>query len=96
MDSQLLIKRNRAFATQDDRPDARDAVDVRISAMSQERLQSSGHADLRNVLCDHDAGVTRLRGQLPSFYLKQLAHELVRNIHGIGQIENAIEVSASY
>ena len=96
MDSQLSTKRNRASATEGDRLDARDAVHVCISAMSQERLQSSGHADLRNVLCEHDSGVTRLRGHLPSFYLKQLAHELVRNIHGIGQIENAIEVSESY
>ena len=96
MDSQSLTKRNRTSATQDDRPNARNAVHVRISAMSQERLQSSGHADLRNVLCDHDGEVTRLSGQLPSFYLKQLAHELVRNVQGIGQIENAIEVSASH
>ena len=61
MDSQLLTKRNRACATNDDRTDARDAVHVRISAMSQERLQRSGHADLRNVLCEHDGEVTRLR-----------------------------------
>lgn len=36
----------------------------------------------------------RLDGQLPSFYLKQLAQEALRNIDGVEQIDNQIMVAS--
>ncbi len=33
-----------------------------------------------------------LRGQVSTFYKKQMAQEALRNIDGITQIENAVEV----
>ena len=40
-------------------------------------------------------GILRLDGCLPSFFLKQLAQEAVRNVEGIDAIENCIIVARS-
>lgn len=96
MDPQSSIEKIRSSTTETDRHFAHNAEHVRISVMSQECFRNSGHAHLRSISCEHISGVTRLRGQVPSFYLKQLAHELVRHIHGVGQIVNAIEVDRSH
>ena len=92
MDPHSMIKRVQTLAPEADRHVAHNAEHLRISAISQERFQNSGHVHLRSVSCEHTSGVTRLRGQVPNYYMKQLASELVRHIHGIGQIVNAIEV----
>ena len=42
--------------------------------------------------CDFQNGVLLLRGRLRSFHHKQLAQETVRQLAGVGQIVNAIEV----
>jgi osmotically-inducible protein OsmY len=37
-------------------------------------------------------GVLRLRGRVPSYYLKQLAQAAAANMEGVKRIENHIEV----
>jgi osmotically-inducible protein OsmY len=41
----------------------------------------------------YDRGTILLRGQVPSFYLKQLAQEAVKKIEGLGRVVNEIEVT---
>ena len=63
-----------------------------VSELAQERLLGTGHAELGQLICEHDSGILRLRGQLPNYYMKQLAQELLRDLEGVDQIVNAVEV----
>jgi hypothetical protein len=56
------------------------------------RLANTPFPVLREVLCEYDRGVLILRGSLPSFYLKSVAQEAVRNLAGVRQVVNRIEV----
>jgi osmotically-inducible protein OsmY len=49
---------------------------------------------LRLVSCDFHEGVLTLRGQVSSFYLKQVAQELIRRLDGAEEINNHLEVVA--
>ncbi|MDE2509291.1 MAG: BON domain-containing protein [Planctomycetota bacterium] len=57
------------------------------------RLSSCGYFALREVLCDEgDQGVLRLRGRLPSQYLRQVAQSVVLSLDGVRGVQNLIEV----
>jgi osmotically-inducible protein OsmY len=45
------------------------------------------------ITCHFEDGVLTLRGKLPSFYLKQLAQEAVREVHRVRRVINEIEVT---
>jgi len=69
----------------------------RIHPMSVERaararLAKTGYQNLRSVDCAFHDGRITLRGEVPSYYHKQLAQESVRNAPHITQIVNHIEV----
>jgi CheY-like chemotaxis protein len=57
------------------------------------RLHASPYTALKNVLCVYQKGVLTLRGNLPSFHLKQLAQETVAGLEGVDQVDNQIEVA---
>ncbi|MBI2824976.1 MAG: BON domain-containing protein [Planctomycetia bacterium] len=63
-----------------------------IEAAAQERLRESTHSELRHISCDFQDGVLRLRGQVSTFHLKQLAHTLVRDTDGVSRVSNELEV----
>jgi osmotically-inducible protein OsmY len=56
-------------------------------------LERSRHPELRRVCCDVQQGVLRLRGLLPSHFLKQMAQVEVAAIEGVRALINDIEVS---
>ena len=47
---------------------------------------------LKNVACDCRDGLLVLRGCLPSYYLKQVAQEVVARLEGVQAIDNQIQV----
>ena len=60
---------------------------------AQRQLQSSGRAAFGDVKCNADGdGTVVLRGRVPSFYLKQLAQEIVRKADGVFSVVNELEV----
>jgi osmotically-inducible protein OsmY len=63
-----------------------------IEAEVERRFRRSSSIVLRNVACEYRDGVLILMGQLPSFYHKQIAQELVQQITGVRQIDNRIEI----
>jgi osmotically-inducible protein OsmY len=65
-----------------------------LQAEAQWRLRNSGYRQLHLVSCGFHEGVLTLRGQVSSFYLKQLAQMLLRELHGVGEIDNRLEVTA--
>lgn len=60
----------------------------------ERRLRRSGYLALRDVSCDLHAGIVRLRGRLPTYYLKQVAQAIVSEIAGVHQVINHIEIVA--
>ncbi len=65
-----------------------------VVALGQARLAACPYFVLRSVMCDFDQGVLTLRGELPTFYHKQMAQEAVGGLSGVSQVVNQIEVAA--
>ena len=63
-----------------------------VIELARARLLGTGYAAFENLICEHDSGVLRLRGQLPNYYQKQLAQELLCDLDGVDQIVNSVEV----
>jgi osmotically-inducible protein OsmY len=47
------------------------------------------------IQIEEHQGVLTLRGSLPSFYLKQLLQTVVRDIEGVGRVDNQVVVASS-
>jgi osmotically-inducible protein OsmY len=73
-----------------DRSDERTQPDLVMQA--QERLRNSPYAELRRVSCTLEAGVLKLHGAVPRYYLKQHAYRVVANLEGVRHVENDIIV----
>jgi osmotically-inducible protein OsmY len=63
-----------------------------IAAVAQRLIVHQPHLSVQRIWCDFEAGRLFLRGQVPSFYFKQLAQEAVADLDGVQQIVNEIEV----
>ena len=55
-------------------------------------LQRSPYVPLRSITCEICEGALVLRGQVGSFYVKQLAQETVRTVANVIAIINSVEV----
>jgi osmotically-inducible protein OsmY len=57
-------------------------------------LGDAVHPGLSGVSCHLDASVVVLRGEVPTFYLKQLAQETAIRADGVEKVNNEIQVHA--
>jgi osmotically-inducible protein OsmY len=66
-----------------------------ISSSVERRLQRSGYAALSRVSCEfqRESGVLHLHGAVPSYYLKQVAQELVGDLDAVRLVHNQINVT---
>jgi osmotically-inducible protein OsmY len=64
--------------------------DIVIGAL--QRLRSCHNFELKRLHCSAHSGILILRGQVSSYYLKQLAQEVLRSLNGVHRIANHIEV----
>lgn len=64
----------------------------RVAAAARQRLHDQARLAIQRIWCECEAGRLFLRGQVPSFYYKQLAQEAVAGLEGVGQVVNEIEV----
>ena len=55
-------------------------------------LEQSGYAAIRNIVFDLDDGELTLRGQVPSYYMKQIAVAAVAKVAGVTLIYNRLKV----
>ena len=65
-----------------------------VQAAAQSRLRKSGYHELHVVSCEFHEGVLTLRGRVSSFYLKQVAQEVIRRLEGAEEVNNRLEVAA--
>ena len=63
-----------------------------VTEAAKNRLRRTSYRALRALSCEYDQGVLFLRGQLPSYYQKQLAQEAVGGLAGVAQVVNETEV----
>jgi hypothetical protein len=76
-------------------PDRLAADGCRIRLSVERRFQRSGYAALSRVCCEfqRENGVLHLGGSVPSYYLKQVAQELVADLEGVRVVNNQINVA---
>ena len=63
-----------------------------LQAVAERGLRSSRYSALQHVSCDYQGGVLVLRGCLPTYYLKQVAQEVVAHLEGVEGVDNQIQV----
>jgi hypothetical protein len=63
-----------------------------LKELAEGRLGRNPYLALKGVACDCRGGVLVLRGCLPSYYLKQIAQEVVARLEGVGAVDNQIQV----
>ena len=63
----------------------------KIAEIAKHRILHQPHL-ITAIRCECDQGCLFLRGQVPSFYFKQLAQEAVVGMKGVRQVVNEIEV----
>jgi osmotically-inducible protein OsmY len=60
------------------------------SRLVELRLRQTAHSALTLVTCEFDDGVATLCGDVPTFYLKQVAQTIARQTGGVSQVVNQI------
>src|SRR5437867_4481465 len=83
---------NRVTGSSESSVRARPFLAESIAERAENRLRANAYLALKNISCDFQDGVLTLRGCLPSYYLKQVAQEVVATTDGVKRIENQIEV----
>jgi osmotically-inducible protein OsmY len=63
-----------------------------VAAAAKQRIIHQPHLSVQRIWCDFEGGRLFLRGQVPSFYFKQLAQEAVADLEGVDLVVNEIEV----
>lgn len=62
--------------------------------IAESHLRSNSYLALKNISCEFRQGVLILKGNLPTYYLKQVAQAVVAPTAGVERIVNEIEVVA--
>jgi osmotically-inducible protein OsmY len=60
---------------------------------ARRRLAASGRRPLQNVACRFSQGTMFLSGDVPTYFHKQAAQEMIRSLSGVTKIVNHITVS---
>ena len=63
-----------------------------VAGHAQRLLRKSAYKQLHRIECELIDGTLFLRGQVTSFYLKQIAQQSVRELNGVGRIYNFVQV----
>jgi osmotically-inducible protein OsmY len=63
-----------------------------IAEAAKARLRNQPHIAAQRIWCEYRQGHLFLRGQVPSYYHKQLAQTAVAGLEGVEQVVNEIEV----
>lgn len=63
-----------------------------LAEAARHRILHQPHLTQQRIWCECEQGRLSLRGQVPSYYFKQLAQEAVVDMEGVRQVINEIEV----
>jgi hyperosmotically inducible protein len=73
---------------------ARRLADLQVETAVYERLLASEGIDTRRVRVSVEDGVVRLTGSVPDTSQKELVHQLVTSVSGVGSVRNDLEIQA--
>jgi osmotically-inducible protein OsmY len=62
--------------------------------MAEDHLRHNPYTEGGKVSCHCESGVLVLQGRLSSYYHKQRAQEAVKELAGVAQVDNRIQVDA--
>jgi osmotically-inducible protein OsmY len=65
---------------------------ARVERSAKLRLESSAYAALKAVKCRFGHGTLLLKGDVPTYFHKQIAQEAMRALPGVSHIANDIRV----
>lgn len=68
-------------------------LDSVVESQAQELLAQSNYLALRRLRCEFHDGSLVLNGRVPTFYLKQVAQTVVRQLPEVRRIDNRIDVA---
>jgi hypothetical protein len=63
-----------------------------IQERAARALRQSAYPPLTTLCCEFHDGVLTVRGRVPSFHLKQITQVLLRDVEGVGVIDNRVDV----
>jgi osmotically-inducible protein OsmY len=66
--------------------------DERICEEATRKLRSTGYAPVSNLACDVQNGVVTIKGSVPTFHLRQVAHSAIQRIDGVREVQDLVEV----
>ena len=69
-------------------------TDDQILDLVHQALKATGYGQLRRLCAYCDNGRVTLQGRVPTYYLKQVAHESVNAIPGVRDIDNDLKVTS--
>jgi hypothetical protein len=75
------------------RPEISREKDEALGSAAQEALKNTGYAAIGELHCEAIDGLVLLAGELPSFYLKQIAQEAVLRAPGALSVRNLVSVN---
>ena len=82
-----------AIEEQNDRESAAEC-DALIEQAIREEWHKAGFNRFRHLRVEVRSGDVKLGGRLDCYYHKQMAHSLIRHVHGIRTIDNDIQVNS--
>ncbi len=65
-----------------------------IEGTAESRLHESSYLELHQIKCTFRHGILTLYGMVSSFYARQVAQELIKDLEGIDIIDNQIVVNS--
>jgi osmotically-inducible protein OsmY len=63
-----------------------------VAKAAQSKLKSSPYPAVARLKCYFNGGSLTLRGQVPTFFEKQIAQEAVADLEGVNELVNGVEV----
>lgn len=69
------------------------ASDAAVQVQAQEMLERSNYLALRRLRCECHDGQLVISGRVPTYYLKQVAQSIVRQVPHVRRIDNQVDVA---
>lgn len=67
--------------------------DTSVESEAQHLLAQSNYLALRRLRCEFHDGRLILNGRVPTYYLKQIAQTIVRQLPAVRRIDNRVDVA---
>ena len=69
-----------------------NSSDENICQQAARKLRSTGYAPVSKLGCEVQEGIVTIKGNVPTFHLRQVAHSAVGKVHGVRRVQDLVEV----